>query len=98
MLESGDVLLTWQLKREPRHSEDLPIEAHRIADHRKAYLDYEGPISGDRGHVSRVDRGELAIQESQEDKVRFDLLGKRLTGTFRLRREGEQWVFEPAAD
>lgn len=29
------------------------------ADHRREYLTYEGPISGDRGHVRRVAAGRI---------------------------------------
>jgi hypothetical protein len=32
--------------------ESLPAE--RLPDHRPVYLEYEGPVSGDRGTVSRV--------------------------------------------
>ena len=35
------------------------IEAERIADHRPLYLEYEGPISGDRGAVTRLARGRI---------------------------------------
>lgn len=30
-----------------------------LAEHRRAYLTYEGPVSGDRGHVRRIDAGTL---------------------------------------
>jgi hypothetical protein len=33
------------------------VDAQRIADHRLAYLEYEGPISGGRGTVRRLDGG-----------------------------------------
>src|SRR5262245_48918907 len=40
---------------------DLPqvqgFLAERLADHRYAYLDYEGPISGNRGSVRRMAEG-----------------------------------------
>src|SRR5215510_1835254 len=35
------------------------LAACRIADHRPAYLGYEGPVSGDRGRVSRLARGSI---------------------------------------
>ncbi|UCD76824.1 MAG: hypothetical protein JSV91_07825 [Phycisphaerales bacterium] len=40
---------------ELREGQALP--AVRIADHRPAYLEYEGPISGDRGSVCRLCQG-----------------------------------------
>lgn len=36
--------------------------AERLSDHRREYLDYEGPVSGNRGEVRRVARGEVAWQ------------------------------------
>jgi hypothetical protein len=42
--------------------ESMAIE--RIADHRPAYLAYEGPISGGRGEVTRLTRGTLRASES----------------------------------
>lgn len=33
------------------------FEGERLADHRRAYLEYEGEISGGRGHVTRVAAG-----------------------------------------
>lgn len=36
-----------------------PMTAVRIADHRPRYLRYEGPVSGNRGHVTRVSRGSI---------------------------------------
>lgn len=37
--------------------ERVNLLAESLADHRHAYLDYEGPISNDRGTVRRVIRG-----------------------------------------
>ena len=33
----------------------------RLRDHRRIYLTYEGSISGDRGHVSRVAEGSVRV-------------------------------------
>ena len=59
MLEAGGVLKTWALPEPPRPGVEMECEA--LGDHRLAYLDYEGPISGDRGSVVRWDRGEYAV-------------------------------------
>ena len=37
--------------------------ALKLRDHRRIYLTYEGQISGDRGHVSRVAEGDLYVSE-----------------------------------
>jgi hypothetical protein len=94
MLEHGDLLATWQLLREPVDRASLPIPAKRIGGHRKAYLDYEGPIGGDRGHVRRVDAGTVLISEFRAGECTFVLHGKRLTGMFRLTRGQSGWRLE----
>lgn len=96
MLERGEVLLTWQLLREPVNRESLPIPASHIGDHRKAYLDYEGPLTGNRGTVRRVDSGSLDIIEDTAQGLRIVLTGKRLCGSFTLRSQAEGWSFETA--
>jgi hypothetical protein len=94
MLERGDVLLTWQLAREPVNPSCLPIPAKRICDHRRAYLDYEGPVSGDRGHVRRVDGGAVEFEEISPDRVVVRLEGRRLAGSFALHLRVGCWVFD----
>ena len=56
MLETapGAALATWRI---PRWPIDEQINIDKVAEHRRDYLDYEGPISGDRGHVKRVTAG-----------------------------------------
>lgn len=93
MLEMGDVLLTWQLAREPVDQSSLPIPAKRLADHRKAFLDYEGSVSGDRGHVRRVDAGTVDIVELTARSCTFELDGDRFSGHFRLAAADDGWVF-----
>ncbi len=84
MLEYADSLLTWQLEREPPSLAALPIPAKRIGNHRKLYLDYEGPVSGGRGTVRRVDDGSLVWLSIEPSRFEFVLHGKRLTGRFAL--------------
>jgi len=94
MLESGDALMTWQLLREPVDAAGLPIPAVRIGDHRKAYLDYEGPVSGDRGHVTRVDHGTCEFHEVSGGSVTMTLGGSRFKGRFALISEGDRWSLD----
>lgn len=42
------------------------FEGVRMPDHRRHYLDYQGPVSADRGRVTRVDEGECVLDESPE--------------------------------
>ncbi|MFT5422297.1 MAG: hypothetical protein ACI89L_000054 [Phycisphaerales bacterium] len=41
----------------PNHPDCQGFQAERIADHRAVYLDYEGPVSGGRGRVTRLASG-----------------------------------------
>ena len=66
MLETDGVLRTWALPAEPAKDHEMIAEA--LADHRLAYLDYEGPISGDRGEVRRWDAGEWESVRSPPNK------------------------------
>lgn len=56
-IESGSSLATFRAKTWPP---DSAVE--RIADHRRDYLDYEGPISGGRGEVKRIASGTFVFQ------------------------------------
>ncbi len=62
MLETDNAspLLTWRLDRWPDPTAITPLPAHR-----RAYLEYEGPVSNDRGQVRRVASGSYStIQRS----------------------------------
>lgn len=98
MLERGDALLTWQLAAEPNSSGSLPIGAQRIGDHRKAYLDYEGPVSGNRGTVRRVDAGTVTFEKLTGEECAFSLEAGRLQGRFRLVRGSDGWAFSVAPE
>jgi hypothetical protein len=104
MLEAGEVLRTWRLAAPPLSGTE-PIAATPLGDHRKLYLDYEGPVSGGRGEVTRWDAGwyqELAGEVRSGRSVRVHLQGKRVVGpallepgpeegwTFRFTAEGDQ--------
>jgi hypothetical protein len=64
MFEAGDALATWQTAEGP---DELfigkPVGATKLPDHRLAYLDYEGPVSGDRGSVERIAEGTCVFIE-----------------------------------
>jgi len=97
MLEERDHLATWQMLSEPAQRGACPIECIRISDHRKVYLDYQGPISGGRGVVERVDRGVYDTRHVDSDSWTVHLAGKRLRGFFRLtcnpERSPSRWTF-----
>ena len=82
MLEAGETLRSWRLAEPP--AVDRVIAAERIGDHRRAYLDYEGPVSGGRGSVKRFDAGTFEWIEDTETRVLIRLDGVKLRGTMRL--------------
>ena len=78
LLEDGDALLTWRLLEEPVLQQWLPSE--RLPDHRLVYLDYSGPVSGDRGVVMGWDSGELLSLCCDNESVAAVVNSKRFGG------------------
>jgi hypothetical protein len=94
MLESGSVLRTWALAAMP--TPDTPIAAEQLPDHRLHYLDYEGPISGNRGSVTRWDRGSFETLSETPTEFVVKLSGQGFCGRATLAREAESansWQF-----
>jgi hypothetical protein len=92
LLETGPVLRGWRLLELPRAG--VAIAAEVTFDHRLIYLDYEGPVSGNRGTVRRWDEGTYELEVDSADELNFRLTGQRVAGTARLRRvEGDRWEF-----
>ena len=89
LLESGAVLLAWRLSAPPGPD---AVDAQPSFNHRPLYLDYEGPIGGDRGRVTRWDGGTFEWEAREPDRLVVRLAGVRLSGVFRLERaEGDAW-------
>jgi hypothetical protein len=85
MLEQKSALATWQFAQDPAGGDfSRPLPCRRLGDHRREYLDYEGPVSRGRGAVERVDAGDLELLTAQEALWRFRLAGPRLRGLFEL--------------
>ena len=86
MLEQSTHLMTWSLRDLPQPLGTVAAEA--LAPHRKIYLDYEGLVSGDRGHVRQWDAGEFHWLEQHTDQVVVRLEGRHVRGTVQLCRRG----------
>jgi hypothetical protein len=91
MLERNGVLMTWRLPTLPaawqddqKQDAEVQLTAERIADHRLAYLDYEGPVSGNRGHVTRQDHGDYEVLEENAAVIRLRLSGQTIGGAVTL--------------
>jgi hypothetical protein len=100
MLECGDALRTWRLDRVPTVAATISVEP--LPDHRLAYLEYEGPVSGDRGTVRRVDAGKFTRLASGSDAVNretseFQLAGTRLRGTATICSESGLLEWQPSS-
>jgi len=91
MLEQGEMLKTWRFAAVPDKVAPMVVEA--LPDHRHAYLDYEGPVSRNRGAVHQWDRGDYECQEWTDTTIRIELRGQRLAGHVVLRRleTSERW-------
>lgn len=93
MLEAGAVLWTWRLSAPPGIAQR--IHALRTFDHRTLYLDYEGPISGDRGSVVRREKGTFSWDMQSDERIQVKLVGEVLRGVLRLWRvQAEEWEGE----
>ena len=79
MLDVGESLRSWRLGELPRAG--LTTTCISTPDHRQAYLDYEGPVSGNRGSVKRVLSGDYSIVEETADHLITELItaGSRWT-------------------
>ncbi|WP_425400505.1 hypothetical protein [Aeoliella sp.] len=78
LLERGEMCWTWALDKLPgRLSSDAgpdEVDAVRLNDHRKHYLQYEGPVSENRGSVQRVLEGVCEWLEIADDRIEVRLV------------------------
>jgi hypothetical protein len=84
MLERGEALRTWALADEPaigRGGDAQPLPNHRLA-----YLEYEGPVSGNRGRVKRWDSGTYKIVQESATRLVVELSGQQLTALATLEK------------
>jgi hypothetical protein len=74
------------------------VAAVQLADHRHAYLDYEGELSGERGTVIRVAEGSYRVRgDETEAGLTCTIDGDLPQSLITLRRDGqtaEQWALE----
>jgi hypothetical protein len=57
----GSALATWRSDKWPI---EKAVTVEKLADHRAAYLTFEGNISGNRGTVRRIEQGISAVEKS----------------------------------
>lgn len=75
----SDQVATWSLEQKPGA---IPIRgrAEKLADHRRDYLNYEGPVSGGRGSVHRLIFGDCIFLEHGAE-IEFELRGQADDGS-----------------
>lgn len=72
------------------------FEAERLADHRRAYLDFEGPLTDNRGHVRRLASGtvEALLNEATIFRLRGRFAPDSPPLIWEARSIGGHWTFE----
>ncbi len=100
MLEADGALRTWRLLQSPNATE--AVTAEPLPNHRLEYLDYEGPVSNNRGHVKQLDHGEFTLIRDTDAELAIQLLGKVLSGratiTFDAATQESTFRFEPDSE
>jgi hypothetical protein len=91
MIESAGRLRTWRLLGDPQSQHPIPAEP--IGDHRMEYLEYEGPLGGDRGRVVRWDSGSGEVIEKSVVWIVVELHGSRCRGRGELRQSNGGWTW-----
>jgi hypothetical protein len=91
LIEQPDACRTWRLLKLPNCSSEVPAEP--LADHRLMYLDYEGPVSGNRGTVTAWDRGSFEWLVDLPSQIQVTLQGNRLNGVASVIQCGQAWTW-----
>lgn len=99
-LEMGGVLRSWAVPKEPPDREGIKRLAIQTEDHPVEYANFEGEIPEGvygAGTVKIWDKGEFNLEEEKEDRLVFELKGKKLTGKYALIRTKfkgkDSWLF-----
>lgn len=97
MIDCGEVLATWRLPCIPTAGAAAELPLERIGDHRRVYLEYEGPLSGDRGMVAREDAGTVNVLRAEASVWEVEFAGQRVRGRYLLvgTGEGQRWLLRP---
>jgi len=93
LLERDEACWTWALEELPRGFAEgegpATVSALRLKDHRKHYLQYEGPVTGDRGTVRQVLSGHCVWIQDDEDRIEVRLQFAESDCTLLIERTSE---------
>lgn len=86
-------LATWRLSQWPV---EHPLEAKRLRDHRRFYLEYEGDLSDSRGRVERVAGGACSVEVLEGSVFKVTIAAGAPPTAIRLTAlDREVWRVEP---
>ncbi len=105
MLEQGNHLCAWKLKENPdriyiKASKPISTIVSKAShDYKHIYLDYEGPLTNDRGFVTQFDQGTFEWLEQSDEQITISLQGKKLSGIAKFTKltsniEPDNWQLE----
>lgn len=99
-LEMGCVLRSWAVPKGPPEEFGVRRLAIQTEDHPIEYADFEGIIPKNMygaGKVTIWDRGEFILEEEKDNKLLFELKGKKMSGMYVLIRTPNlgknSWLF-----
>jgi len=97
-LEMDGVLKSWAVPKEPPTQPGVKRLAIQVEDHPLEYANFEGIIPEGHygaGKVETWDKGTYLLKERTENKIVFELEGRKLHGTYCLIKfKGENnWLF-----
>ena len=88
-LELDKVLKSWAVPKVPPIKEGIKRLAVQVEDHDLDYIDFEGVIPKGQygaGTVKIWDKGLFRLIKRTEEKIEFELKGKKLKGIYELIR------------
>jgi hypothetical protein len=73
----GSALATW---RSPVWPINSSVQLQKLRDHRPAFLNFQGTLSGDRGTVTQIETGTCQIEIDGQSRwtIRFDSMSAAL--------------------
>jgi bifunctional non-homologous end joining protein LigD len=88
-LELDKVLKSWAVPKEPPKEEGIKRLAVQVEDHDLNYISFQGTIPKGMygaGTVKIWDKGTFKLIERTDNKLEFELKGKKLKGRYELVR------------
>ncbi|HKZ45197.1 MAG TPA: DNA polymerase ligase N-terminal domain-containing protein [archaeon] len=97
-LEIDGVLRSWAVPKEPPKTPNLKRLAIQVEDHAIEYAGFKGKIPEGQygaGTVEIWDKGTFSPEKISDDKIKFELKGKKLKGNYVLIRlkKSKNWLF-----